>query len=247
MKAQWSVITEKGLGHFFTALKASKTQKGLHRCLTALKVFNTEKGFRHFLTIFKVINAKKGLYHCFKVFNTEKELHHFLMTLKDFNTEKGCMNFLRLLKFWILKKDTIISLKLLQVLILKSDSITFLWLLTSFKIAILYNAGERCFWRSPSYNIFINELDLLWVPNFIALRMYFLFRTKFSEMRELIFVLMSNMCFLAIKFWFSWWLFGGYCLLPSSYYCLQLVTWWLLLIPTFSMNAHAVPISHGKW
>ena len=59
------------------------------------------------------------------------------MTLKDFNTEKGCMNFLRLLKFWILKKDTIISLKLLQVLILKSDSITFLWLLTSFKIAIL--------------------------------------------------------------------------------------------------------------
>ena len=33
--------TEKGLSHFLTALKASKTQKELHHCLSTLKVFNT--------------------------------------------------------------------------------------------------------------------------------------------------------------------------------------------------------------
>ena len=43
MKAQRSVIAEKGLGHFLTALKASKAQKELHHCLTTAKVFNTEK------------------------------------------------------------------------------------------------------------------------------------------------------------------------------------------------------------
>ena len=43
MKAQRSVIAEKGLGHFLTALKASKSQKELHHCLTTVKVFNTEK------------------------------------------------------------------------------------------------------------------------------------------------------------------------------------------------------------
>ena len=43
MKAQRSVIAEKGLGHFLTALKASKAQKELHDCLTTVKVFNTEK------------------------------------------------------------------------------------------------------------------------------------------------------------------------------------------------------------
>ena len=43
MKAQRSVITEKGLGHFLTALQVFKTQKELDHCLTTLKVFNTEK------------------------------------------------------------------------------------------------------------------------------------------------------------------------------------------------------------
>ena len=33
----------KGLGHFFTALKAFKTQKEFHQCPTTFKVFNTEK------------------------------------------------------------------------------------------------------------------------------------------------------------------------------------------------------------
>ena len=43
MKAQQSVITEKGLSHFLTALKASKAQKVLHHFLTTPNVFNTEK------------------------------------------------------------------------------------------------------------------------------------------------------------------------------------------------------------
>ena len=32
-----AMTTEKGLGHFFTALKASETQKEFHHCLTTLK------------------------------------------------------------------------------------------------------------------------------------------------------------------------------------------------------------------
>ena len=36
-------FTEKGLGHFLTALKTFVTQKEFHHCLTNLKVFNIEK------------------------------------------------------------------------------------------------------------------------------------------------------------------------------------------------------------
>ena len=41
LKEAWSL--KKGLCHFLTALKASKTQKQFHHCLATLKVFNTEK------------------------------------------------------------------------------------------------------------------------------------------------------------------------------------------------------------
>ena len=68
-------ITEKGLGHFLTALKASKTHKELHHCLMTLKVLMLKKGFRHFLMNLKVFNIEKG--H-----------HHFFETLKGFNFEK---------------------------------------------------------------------------------------------------------------------------------------------------------------
>ena len=34
LKVQERVITEKGLGRFITALRASKNQKELHHCLT---------------------------------------------------------------------------------------------------------------------------------------------------------------------------------------------------------------------
>ena len=72
----------------------------------------------------------------------------------------------------------------------------------------------------------IKEHDLLWVPNFIALGIYFLFRTKFSwnEGIDTCFnvecvLLGRNLDFL-----------GGYLVVIARY-------WWLLLVSTFSMNA----------
>ena len=56
-------------------------------------------------------------------------------------------------------------------------------LLKLFLIVILQNAGEHAGeqLKLASHIIFmIKEHDLLWVPNFIALGIYFLFRTKFS-------------------------------------------------------------------
>ena len=63
----------------------------------------------------------------------------------------------------------------------------------------------------------INKLDLLWVPNFIALRIYFIFGTKFSWNEGLILVLMT-------------------CVLLGRKFDFLMVTWWLLLVPTFHMN-----------
>ena len=89
----------------------------------------------------------------------------------------------------------------------------------------------------------IKEHDLLWVPNFIALGIYFLFRTKFSwnEGIDTCFnvecvLLGRNLNFL-----------GGYLVVTARYvvdttgYCSLLLViaryWWLLLVSTFSMNA----------
>ena len=76
----------------------------------------------------------------------------------------------------------------------------------------------------------INKLDLLWLPNFIALGIYFAFRTKYLPgIRGLILVVMSNACYLAVILIFLvviWW----FCSLPSGYCSLLLVTWWLLLV-----------------
>ena len=63
----------------------------------------------------------------------------------------------------------------------------------------------------------IKEHDLLWVPNFIALGIYFLFRTKFSWNEGI------DTCF-NVDF------LGGYLVVIARY-------WWLLLVSTFSMNA----------
>ena len=74
--------------------------------------------------------------------------------------------------------------------------------------------------------IMINELDLSRVPNFIALKKYFIFGTKFSWNEG------TDTCFnvkcvlLGRNFHFL----GGYCLLPSSYCRLLLVTCWLLVV-----------------
>ena len=81
----------------------------------------------------------------------------------------------------ILRKDFITSLRLFKVLIWKNDSIRFLWLL------VFQNSySAECWWAAASegyssYHIYINKLDLRWVPNFIALGIYFFFETKFSE------------------------------------------------------------------
>ena len=114
-----------------------------------------------------------------------------------------------------------------------------------------------CFWRLLIISdiiFMINELHLLWVPNFIALGIYFLFGIKFSWKEE------TGTCFdvecvlLGRNFDFL----GGYlvvtarylimvttgyargfCSLPSGYCSLLEVTTRyhsLLLVPTFSMS-----------
>ena len=149
------MTTEKGLGHFLTAPPLPYNswsfwywKKDSITFLQLLKLLMLKKNY-HFLTTLKAFNNKKGHHHCLKVLNT--------------------VTFLWLLKFLILKKDSITSLRLLKVLILKNDFITFLWLFKFFKIAILQNAGEQLLLKATYYIIFmINELDLLWVPNFRA-------------------------------------------------------------------------------
>ena len=67
---------------------------------------------------------------------------------------------------------------------------------------------------------------------------------NFSGMRGLIFVLMSNVCYLAVILMFlvvTWWLPSVYCLLRGGYRWLPVVTARyrsLLLVLTFSMNEH---------
>ena len=48
----------------------------------------------------------------------------------------------------------------------------------------------------------INELDLLWVPNFISLEVTFIFWTKFSWNEEIDTFLMLNVCYLVVAFIF---------------------------------------------
>ena len=150
-------------------------------------------------TLNEVWQLKKNSYGHFlpalKVFKTQRELHHCFTALKIFSYwKKDSVAFLRLIKFLILKKDTIAvlrffipkkgsitCLRLLKVLILKNDSVTFLKLVKFIKIAILQNAGEQPLVKVAYHIIFmINELHLLWVTNFIAIGIYFLFGTKFS-------------------------------------------------------------------
>ena len=68
--------------------------------------------------------------------------------------------------------------------------------------------------QDPQFsNIFkTDELDLLWVQNFIVLGTYLFLGPDFPGMRGLMLALKSNMCYLAVIFNF----FGGY--------------WWLLLV-----------------
>ena len=126
------------------------------------------------------------------------------------------------------------------------------------------------FWDQiyPSIIFKINELDLLWVPNFIAMRMYFIFGTKFSWNKGIDTCqidLMSNVCSLVVILIF----FGGYLVVTARYlvvtaryyslpgarylvvtggYCSLLAFTSryrsLLLVPTFSMNQRRLELYH---
>ena len=65
----------------------------------------------------------------------------------------------------------------------------------------------------------INKVDLSWVPNFIALGIYFIFGTKFSWNEEIDTCFNVKSVLLGRNYDFQ----GGYCSLPSGY-------WWLLLV-----------------
>ena len=84
----------------------------------------------------------------------------------------------------------------------------------------------------PNIIFKINKLELLWVPNFIALGIYFIFGTKFFWNVGLILVLMSNMRYLVVILIFLWFLVvtAHYCSLLGGYCS-------LLLVPTFNMNS----------
>ena len=79
--------------------------------------------------------------------------------------------------------------------------------------------------RSAISNIIfmINELDLLWVPNFIALGIYFIFGTKFSWNEGIDTCFNVECVLLGRNFDFL----GG-CLVVTA--CYLVVTWWILVL-----------------
>ena len=85
--------------------------------------------------------------------------------------------------------------------------------------------------QDPQFsNIFkTDELDLLWVQNFIVLGTYLFLGPDFPGMRGLMLALKSNMCYLVCNFQLFWWL-----LVVTARYRL------LLPVPTFSMSAKKV-------
>ena len=87
----------------------------------------------------------------------------------------------------------------------------------------------------------INELDLLWEP-------YFIFGTKFFWNEGLIFVLMSNVCYLVLILFFCW-LIGGYCSLPT----ISFIIFWdfsmfyqMFLSPQVKLNLSCGALPHMK-
>ena len=83
------------------------------------------------------------------------------------------------------------------------------------KIAIQQNAGEQSVLKVVYHIIFtINELHLLWVPNFMALGISFLFGSKFSWNEE------TDTCFNVecVLFGRHFDFFCDYYSLPNGYY-----------------------------
>ena len=78
----------------------------------------------------------------------------------------------------------------------------------------------------------INKLDLLWLPNFIALEIYFIFGTKFTW-NEGIDTCLNGGCMLLDRNFDS---FGGYLVVTARYLVVTVRYRSLLLVLTFSMN-----------
>ena len=137
----------------------------------------------------------------------------FSRHLKVFNTEKGKHHCLKVFNIEKGLHHFLMTLKVFQ-----------------------NNCSVECWWTAASEgHIFIYELDLLWVPNFIALWIYFFFGTK-SSWNEGIYTCFNLECVLLDR---NFDFLGDYFSLPNGYYWLLLVTGGycsLLLVPTFSMN-----------
>ena len=94
-----------------------------------------------------------------------------------------------------------------------------------------FNFGSRS--AISSIIFMINELDLLWLPNFIALGIYFIFVTKFSWNERIDTCFNVECVLLGRNFDFL----GGYLVVTARYlvvtggYCSLLGGyWWLLLV-----------------
>ena len=189
-----------------------------------------------FLRLLKFLILKNATITVLKFLIPQKDSITFLWLLKFLILKKGYMTFLWLLKFLILKKGYMTFLRLLKFLIMKKDSITSLRLLKVFNfekwlhhilitLKVFQNSfSVKCWWTAASedrllYHNFIKELDLLWVPNCIALGIYFLFGTKFSWNEGIDTCLNVECVLLGCNFDFL----GGFWLVIACY-------WWLLLV-----------------
>ena len=112
------------------------------------------------------------------------------------------------------------------------------------KSAEVFNFGSR--FTISNIIFMINELDLLSMPNLIALEIYFIFGTKSSWNERIGTCLIVECVLLGRNFDFL----GGYLVVATLYlvvtagYCSLLVVTarycLLLLVPTFSMNVEFI-------
>ena len=136
------------------------------------------------------------------------------------------------LKFLILKKGLRHFLTTLKVF---NTEKRLHHVLMTLKVSQNSYSGEQSLVKVAYHIIFmINELHLLWVPNFIALGIYFLFGTKFSWNEETdscfsveCMLLDRNFdflgCYLVVTARYLL-VTTGYCSLPCGYYSLLVVT-----------------------
>ena len=85
----------------------------------------------------------------------------------------------------------------------------------------------------------INELDLLWLPIFLVLRIYFLYSTKFSRNEGIDICFIVEYVLLDRNFDFV----GGYLVVTARYLVVAMVTarflvvtvrcWWLLVVTAY--------------